>query len=177
MSGLHRVSLSSFVRSLKLIELRLGFSTTDAAAPTLYQPLTALFNGVPGTISPDGIVFVHVTGRTCRHPCRLELCWTDGQLGTALREAVEPDGHTKGISIQSQRHNFGYSRARRRLRIGAGHKTQRAKDKAAKEVAQAAAKAAKEQAKEANNASKQLNIDLQSSTKKPRRQNIVLSAP
>ena len=54
---------------------------------------------------------------------------------------------------------------------------QRVKDKAAKEVAQAAAKAAKEQAKEANNASKQLNIDLQSSTKKPRRQNIVLSAP
>ena len=56
-------------------------------------------------------------------------------------------------------------------------KQERANQRIAKEVAQAAAKAVKEQAKEATNASKQLNIDLQSSTKKPRRQNIVLSTP
>ena len=74
-------------------------------------------------VSSDGIVFVRVTGRACGHPCRLQLCWTDGQLGNALREAVKSHGHIEGISIQSERRNFGYSRARRWLRIGAGHKT------------------------------------------------------
>ena len=54
---------------------------------------------------------------------------------------------------------------------------ERAKQQAAKKAAQAAAKAAKEQAKEATNASKQLDIDLQSSTKKKRRQNPLLSIP
>ena len=54
---------------------------------------------------------------------------------------------------------------------------ERAKQQAAKKVAQAAAKAVKEQAKEATNASKQLDIDLQSSARKPRRQNPLLSIP
>ena len=54
---------------------------------------------------------------------------------------------------------------------------QRKQQQEERKVAQAAAKAVKEQAKEANNASKQLNIDLQSSTKKPRRQNPLLSIP
>jgi superfamily II DNA or RNA helicase len=56
-------------------------------------------------------------------------------------------------------------------------KQERAKQQVAKKAAEAAAKASKEQAKEAANASKQLDIDLQSSTKKQRRQNPLLSIP
>jgi hypothetical protein len=54
---------------------------------------------------------------------------------------------------------------------------QRQQQREEREVAAATAKAAKEAAKEANNASKQLNSDLQSSTKKPRRQKHLISAP
>ena len=54
---------------------------------------------------------------------------------------------------------------------------QRQQQREEREVAQAAAKAAKEVVKEASNASRQLNNDLQLSTKKPKRQQHLLSIP